>query len=116
MHPLCGAQTPPLPPLLAALGEGGGSPVSRAHAFVLQQFYQRLEKVICASGRRGLFLKGRNPNSPELLSRPLGLIDRHSAGSEGFRFLGERIFWGWPALNFRQLWPSHGMMRYIAAF
>ena len=29
-------------------------------------------KIIRSSGRGGLFLKGRNPNSPELLSRPLG--------------------------------------------
>ena len=34
---------------------------------------QRFEKIIDSSGRGGVFLKDRNPNSPELLSRPLGL-------------------------------------------
>jgi hypothetical protein len=70
---------------------------ARAQAFVLQGFCKRFEKTIGASGRGGLFLKGRNPNSPELLSRTLGLKEMHSEGTEGFRFLWERIFWGWPA-------------------
>jgi hypothetical protein len=49
------------------------------------------EKIIGASGREGLFLKGRNPNSLELISRPLDLIEMHSAGTEDFRFFGEGI-------------------------